>query len=373
VLPKRSVRSSPSWAQPTPVDDFEDAVDYMEIPLEPANQPSSNETVTPRQRTPSTGKFPEHQPTPQISHGHAGLNRWSSEPSSSFDASPAQQPAGQRNSRGGKLAEEAFLQELAGVPGNGACADCGDPSRVTWASVTFGVVLCAECVGGHRALGTHISQPLSLRMDAWTPDMRSHMMSHGNDASNRKLEALPSHKEHKPAHDAPLEAKHAYVKAKYGDRAFAEGGSGIVHPSPLRGTTPAKSAPQQKHAGICIVRVLGGRGLPLGVEVFVEVCHSGREVRTAVKKATKQGAVLWNETLQLNVGMEGAQTPVRVLVGAMKSSLKVGKMGKKHREDVCQALIPLDLGMEGAKVGEEVFMTLQMEGVGKGGGGATPP
>ena len=49
------------------------------------------------------------------------------------------------------------LHELANLPANRLCADCGrtDPR---WASYNLGVFVCVTCSGVHRSLGTHISK-----------------------------------------------------------------------------------------------------------------------------------------------------------------------------------------------------------------------
>ncbi len=47
---------------------------------------------------------------------------------------------------------------------NVECADCGRPGP-EWVSVNIGVVLCTECCGVHRGLGTHISKMRSLKLD----------------------------------------------------------------------------------------------------------------------------------------------------------------------------------------------------------------
>eukprot|EP01048_Picozoa_sp_COSAG05_P005004 COSAG05_NODE_287_length_12131_cov_3.148022_6_plen_64_part_00 len=40
------------------------------------------------------------------------------------------------------------------------CADCATSGseRLTWASINLGVLLCIECAGIHRSLGTHITK-----------------------------------------------------------------------------------------------------------------------------------------------------------------------------------------------------------------------
>lgn len=55
------------------------------------------------------------------------------------------------------------LEQLRGVAGNGACADCGraDPE---WASLNLGVLLCIECSGVHRRLGVHVSKACPTRL-----------------------------------------------------------------------------------------------------------------------------------------------------------------------------------------------------------------
>lgn len=52
------------------------------------------------------------------------------------------------------------------VPGNGQCADCNSPSP-DWASLNLGILMCIECSGVHRNLGSHISKVRSLDLDEW--------------------------------------------------------------------------------------------------------------------------------------------------------------------------------------------------------------
>ena len=56
------------------------------------------------------------------------------------------------------------IKEISGRPGNKFCADC-DMRGPTWASVNIGVLVCLNCSGIHRALGTHISFVQSTTLD----------------------------------------------------------------------------------------------------------------------------------------------------------------------------------------------------------------
>jgi hypothetical protein len=37
----------------------------------------------------------------------------------------------------------------------------------TWASINLGLLLCLECSGVHRSLGSHITKVRSLTLDNW--------------------------------------------------------------------------------------------------------------------------------------------------------------------------------------------------------------
>jgi hypothetical protein len=238
------------------------------------------------------------------------------------------------------LDEDDFQSLLMAVDGNHRCADCGDDTRVTWASWVVGrggeageelassgghgIVLCSECCGGHRSLGVHISQPHSIKMDIWGHDLQLRMLTTGNTRSNAYYEHLPSHLEHKPLPSASIEDKHEFIRWKYAERVWCETGTG----EPSRESSRLHSArvPQQVHAGICIVKVLRGRSLPTGSgDLFVELTHSSKCAGTAARKIVKAShEVAWEETLRLNIGVDSVSLPVGV---ALRSKSKKGIKG----------------------------------------------
>lgn len=58
------------------------------------------------------------------------------------------------------------VQIIRSIKGNSHCFDCDAPNP-SWASLNLGVVICIECSGIHRNLGTHISRVRSLDLDDW--------------------------------------------------------------------------------------------------------------------------------------------------------------------------------------------------------------
>ena len=121
------------------------------------------------------------------------------------------------------------------LKGNRKCADCASlVDEVTgWASLNLGVVMCIQCAGIHRAMGTHISKIRSFRLDtnAWTDKTTSMFIQiGGNERANRAVwEAnLPSFWIN-PKMDSGSEAiRKEFVRAKYEKQAF-------LPPDQLRG------------------------------------------------------------------------------------------------------------------------------------------
>ncbi|KAF2109053.1 centaurin-beta-2 [Lophiotrema nucula] len=115
-----------------------------------------------------------------------------------------------------------LLQQIRDAdPGNKFCADCGSESKVDWVSINLGIIICIECSGIHRSLGTHISKVRSLTLDtnSFTPDIIEILLKIGNRVSNIIWEARME-KSLKPAPTSSREQRLGFITSKYADRAF---------------------------------------------------------------------------------------------------------------------------------------------------------
>ncbi|CAB3402065.1 unnamed protein product [Caenorhabditis bovis] len=112
------------------------------------------------------------------------------------------------------------VQALRQIPGNEKCADCGQPNP-DWASLNLGTLICIECSGIHRNLGSHISRVRSLELDGWPVEYLAVMQSIGNEAANRMWEYNIGD-EKKPTGDSPREDKEKWIDRKYKQKCFLE-------------------------------------------------------------------------------------------------------------------------------------------------------
>jgi hypothetical protein len=109
-------------------------------------------------------------------------------------------------------AAAAALEAVGSSPGNGVCADCGAPGP-EWASLNLGVLLCIECSGVHRSLGSHVSKVRSLTLDRVAATSARVLAAVGNARANAVWE-LAVLGETKPHAASPRAAKEAWIKAK---------------------------------------------------------------------------------------------------------------------------------------------------------------
>ena len=121
-------------------------------------------------------------------------------------------------------ASSALLQKIQSADeGNKVCADCGADNKVDWCSINLGVLLCIECSGIHRSLGTHISKVRSLVLDTsvFTPDLIEILLLIGNRVSNMVWEAKLDRFLKPSAHSTRDQRLH-FITAKYGDRTYVQ-------------------------------------------------------------------------------------------------------------------------------------------------------
>nr|XP_054411957.1 arf-GAP with Rho-GAP domain, ANK repeat and PH domain-containing protein 3 isoform X5 [Pongo abelii] len=84
------------------------------------------------------------------------------------------------------LSDYEVAEKIWSNRANRHCADCGS-SRPDWAAVNLGVVICKQCAGQHRALGSGISKVQSLKLDTsvWSNEIVQLFIVLGNDRANR--------------------------------------------------------------------------------------------------------------------------------------------------------------------------------------------
>jgi Arf-GAP/GTPase/ANK repeat/PH domain-containing protein 1/3 len=137
-----------------------------------------------------------------------------------------------------QLSSSNSVDELRQLPGNDACADCGAPAP-GWASLNLGTLICIECSGIHRQLGSHITKVRSLDLDSWSESHLALLRAVGNSLANSVWEAQLSTamitseqqlsgRAVKPSSGSCREAKEAYIKSKYLSKTYA------VSPDPQR-------------------------------------------------------------------------------------------------------------------------------------------
>jgi Arf-GAP with SH3 domain, ANK repeat and PH domain-containing protein len=134
---------------------------------------------------------------------------------------PAHRPSPEMNNEN----SQKLLQAIRDAdPANKYCADCNSESKVDWVSINLGVIICIECSGIHRSLGTHISKVRSLTLDpnAFTLDVIEILLILGNRKANAIWEAKPDASSSKPNPQATRDQRLRFITAKYTERAFVE-------------------------------------------------------------------------------------------------------------------------------------------------------
>lgn len=98
------------------------------------------------------------------------------------------------------------------------CADCSAKSP-TWASIDFGVFVCLNCSGAHRALGPSVTRVRSTKLDTWQSAWLE-LMQIGNTECNQYWESNIG-LARKPTPSSALDEIKRFVADKYVKRKFA--------------------------------------------------------------------------------------------------------------------------------------------------------
>uniref|UniRef100_A0A8D3B840 ArfGAP with GTPase domain, ankyrin repeat and PH domain 2 n=1 Tax=Scophthalmus maximus TaxID=52904 RepID=A0A8D3B840_SCOMX len=126
--------------------------------------------------------------------------------------------SGRNKARRSSQSEAVALQAIRNAKGNGLCVDCEAPNP-TWASLNLGALICIECSGIHRNLGTHLSRVRSLDLDDWPGELTQVLAAIGNHMANSIWESCTQGRT-KPAPNATREERESWIRAKYEQRAY---------------------------------------------------------------------------------------------------------------------------------------------------------
>ncbi|XP_077159631.1 arf-GAP with GTPase, ANK repeat and PH domain-containing protein 3 isoform X2 [Paroedura picta] len=118
----------------------------------------------------------------------------------------------------GSHSDALALQSIRTVRGNSFCVDCDAPNP-DWASLNLGALICIECSGIHRHLGTHLSRVRSLDLDDWPLELVAVMTAIGNALANSVWEGAMENYS-KPGPESSREEKERWIRAKYEQQLF---------------------------------------------------------------------------------------------------------------------------------------------------------
>ncbi|XP_063309021.1 arf-GAP with GTPase, ANK repeat and PH domain-containing protein 3 isoform X2 [Pelobates fuscus] len=118
----------------------------------------------------------------------------------------------------GSQSDALAIQSIRSVRGNSLCVDCDTPNP-DWASLNLGALMCIECSGIHRNLGTHLSRVRSLDLDDWPVELTMVMMAIGNSLANAVWEHCTDGYT-KPNSENSREEKELWIRAKYEQKVF---------------------------------------------------------------------------------------------------------------------------------------------------------
>uniref|UniRef100_A0A674EUS1 ArfGAP with GTPase domain, ankyrin repeat and PH domain 2 n=1 Tax=Salmo trutta TaxID=8032 RepID=A0A674EUS1_SALTR len=163
--------------------------------------------------------------------------------------------------------EAVAIQAIRNAKGNSLCVDCEAPNP-TWASLNLGALICIECSGIHRNLGTHLSRVRSLDLDDWPRELTQVLTAIGNHLANSIWESHTQGR-HKPTPNATREERESWIRAKYEQRVF-------VAPLPA----PISKGPGDTAMSVCLLSAVTERDLP---RLLLLLAHSNKDqINTAL-------------------------------------------------------------------------------------------
>lgn len=203
---------------------LQSAMEGRGVPEKPSNPKSGSESSLKRDiGSVLTGKSQSLSHGHNHSHGHSHSNSGSGVPIRRITVG-SRPPAVRTTSSGYEETPDKLLQMVReNDQGNTWCADCGSGTKVEWVSINLAIILCIECSGIHRSLGTHISKVRSLTLDlkSFTVDIVELLLLIGNRVSNMVWEAKLD-QSLKPGPQATREQRLKFITAKYVDHAYVE-------------------------------------------------------------------------------------------------------------------------------------------------------
>ncbi|XP_028266152.1 arf-GAP with GTPase, ANK repeat and PH domain-containing protein 2 isoform X3 [Parambassis ranga] len=202
--------------------------------------------------------------------------------------------SGRNKARRSSQSEAVALQAIRNAKGNSLCVDC-EAQNPTWASLNLGALICIECSGIHRNLGTHLSRVRSLDLDDWPGELTQVLAAIGNHMANSIWESFTQGRT-KPTPNATREERESWIRAKYELRAF------VPPLQPASGTQPAEDS-----MPVWLLSAVTERDLP---RLLLLLAHSTKEQinaqltgstpsppRTALHAACQLGDVVMTQLL----------------------------------------------------------------------------
>ncbi|XP_013885003.1 arf-GAP with Rho-GAP domain, ANK repeat and PH domain-containing protein 3 [Austrofundulus limnaeus] len=124
------------------------------------------------------------------------------------------------------LSDYEVAEKIWSNRSNRTCADCRTLNP-DWASINLCVVICKNCAGQHRSLGTMVSKVQSLKLDTsvWSNEIVQLFIMLGNDRANDFWAARLSESDELDC-DASPEQRRDFITQKYRDGRFR-----LAHPA----------------------------------------------------------------------------------------------------------------------------------------------